>query len=112
MLTIASSLNEEEKQEIRDKRNAPGHPMPHGLLQNNREYWVKVKVTDDLAAEDSLCRLLQAPQTVEGEALLGFQVVEIAWAGIGKLQVYQEEIMRFVNTELESRVAKREGTKI
>jgi len=105
-------MDEKEKQRIQDIRNAPGYPFPNGMLHADKEYWVKVKVTDSIVAEDSLVRLLQAPQTVEGQELLGFQVQEIAWAGIGKLQVYQEEIMQFVNNELEQRVAKREGTTV
>lgn len=112
MLKFISTLDENQKQEIRDKRNAPGHPMPHGLLQNNKEYWVKVLVTDDLAAEDSLVRLLQAPQTVEGEELLGFQIKEVAWAGIGKLEIYQETLRQFIDNELEQRISNKENTNI
>ena len=59
MLIIKSTIDEKEKERIRGIRNAPGYPFPHGMLQDDNEYWVKVKVNDSIVAEDSLVRLLQ-----------------------------------------------------
>lgn len=111
MLKFTSTLTEEKKDLIRATRNDPDHPRP-ALLTNGKSYYLKIEVTDDIAAEDFLINFLNRPDTIEGCEQIGFHLTEVAWGGIGKLQVYQEELRRFIDNELEQRIRVRENTNI
>jgi hypothetical protein len=114
MVTITSGLTEERKKEILNDRNSPGHPMPSGLMQNGKSYWMKIEVTDSLDAENIIMGLMQPDPSVAvtGHERLGFKLKEFAWAGIGRPEAVKEEIERFVREELMQRVAEREGINI
>ena len=109
MLKFTTTLTEEKKEQIRVSRNDPNNGRPNFLF-DGKEYYLKIKVTDCISAEDVLLNLLHNAKTVEGNELLGFEITEIAWGGIGKIQAYQDELQRFISTELEARVKQRENT--
>ena len=113
MLTLTSTLTEERKQEIINDRKDPGHSMPNGLLQNGNEYYLKIKVTDSIAAENLLVGLIHCPEkTMEGREHLGFELQQVSWDTpndlfVQKLDIFKEELGRFVQNELLQRVSER-----
>lgn len=96
---------EESRQKVLNLRNSPNYPMYQGLFINGKEYWLKISITDEMVAQDFLMSLLNNHKNnmVEGTEHLGF-ILEVIGVKDGNLQKAKEELIKFINNELEERI--------
>lgn len=107
MLKITSDIDDQYREAIRKYRESNDCPLRE-VFHPGQEIWLRINITDPLAAEQSIMPLLHPKEqkTIEGVEYLGFDLQSVVYGGIGMMQEIQSALHSFIDNELESRVRK------